>query len=329
MTIVYHEDDGNLNTLNQQTIGVIGFGRLGAPAARSLRDSGLPVIVGGDAEHQQAAAADGFPTGAPAELTARCNIIMLMLPDELMTPLYLEQIAPGLHRGHTLVLSSGYNVAFGFIEPPPFVDVCLIAPRTVSSAIRHRYADERRYYTFLSVGQDSSGSAWDTVLALALALGALRYGAVEVSIEQEAELTLFIQQAVLPAFHHIMLTAAHLLMRSGYPTDAILPDLYLAGKFNDYMQEAVQSGLLHALESTPLSGQYGTYSRLSRFNELKLERLMEATLDEIRSGEFAQEWAAEVADGLPRLARLSRQQADLDLWELEQQSLDFLRETDE
>ena len=67
------------------------------------------------------------------------------------------------------------------------------------------------------------------------------------------------------------------------------------------------------------------FSRIERFKELKLERLMEITLDEIRSGDFSREWAREYADGYPRLRRLLKKQEDNDLWELEQQTIELLR----
>ena len=74
-----------------------------------------------------------------------------------------------------------------------------------------------------------------------------------------------------------------------------------------------------------LTGQYGIFSRLERFKELKLERLMEVTLEEIRSGDFSKEWSREYEDGYPRLRNLIRTQERIDLWELEQQTIDMLK----
>ena len=104
-------------------------------------------------------------------------------------------------------------------------------------------------------------------------------------------------------------------------------DLYLSGEFNDYLSRAADNGLIHALQLSSLTGQYGIFSRLERFNDLKLERLMEVTLEEIRSGNFAKEWAKEYADGYPRLRKLTTQQERMDLWELEQQTIESLRKS--
>ena len=81
-----------------------------------------------------------------------------------------------------------------------------------------------------------------------------------------------------------------------------------------------------------LTSQYGTFSRLERFSDLKLQRLMEVTLAEIRAGAFAKEWAKEYGDGYHRLRKLLKAQSDLDVWDMEQQALDMLhpeREPDE
>lgn len=330
MNIIYKEADGDLAHLAGRTIGVVGYGDLGRPMAFNLRDQGLAVVAAGiTSDEQNAIQVDGFPLQSVDAIAQSCHLIMMMLPDEIMVQVYMAQVSPYLKRGHTLIFASAYNIAFGFIEAPPFVDVGLVAPRTLGNAPRSRFAsDNADFYSFVAVGQDASGHTWQTVLAVALAIGALRTGAMEINIEQEAEISLFIQQAILPALHHVMVTAAHLLMKEGYPPEAILSDLYLSGKFSEYMKQASQTGLLHALTLIPKMGQYSTLSRLSRFSELKLERLMEVTLDEIRNGDFAQEWTQESTDGFPRLNKLMKQENSLDLWELEQQTLDMQEDRD-
>lgn len=326
MTVVYHDADGDLDYLQGKTIGIIGYGNLGRPLALNLRDSGIQIVAGVRSEEARAAAqADGIYVMPIEQLVQQTQIIMLLVPDEVMPEVYLEKVSPYLAKGDTLIFSSGYNIAFGYIEAPPFVDVGLIAPRTFGAAVRERFEMGQGFYSFVAVGQDASGTSWRTVLAVAAAIGTLRAGAIEVSIEQEAELDLFIQQAIRPMLHNLLLTAANLLIRMGYPPEAVLSELYISEEFSDYINQAAQAGLLHALRLTAITAQYGTLSRQERFNELKLERLMEITLDEIRSGDFAQEWAKEYADGYPRLLKLQKALEKRELWELEQQTLDLLR----
>ncbi|MGJ3237704.1 MAG: NAD(P)-binding domain-containing protein [Anaerolineae bacterium] len=326
MTVVYYEEDADIEFLRDKFIGVIGYGSLGRPIALNLQDSGLKVLVGQRPDESTAILeADGMPYNRIETVANAATIILLLLPDEVMPQVYLEHIAPYLKKGDTLIFASGYNVAFGYIEPPPFVDVGLIAPRTIGAAVREKFEAGQGFYSFVAAAQDATGNIWQTILALAAGIGSLRAGAVEITIEQEAELDLFIQQAILPTVHNMMVTAANLLLEKGYPPEAAMMDLYISGEFTDYLERASESGLLHAFRLSSLTGQFGIFTRLERFNELKLERLMEITLDEIRNGDFSREWAREYADGYPRLRRLLKKQEEMDLWELEQQTIELLR----
>ncbi|PJF41284.1 MAG: ketol-acid reductoisomerase [Chloroflexi bacterium] len=325
MTIIYHEDHGDLEHLRHSTIAVIGYGNLGRPLALNMRDSGVRVMVSEhDEQRYRQAIREGFEL-QPIEIAVQQSaIVVLTLPDEAMAEVYLTSISPHLHKGHSLIFASAYNVTFGFIEPPPFVDVGLVAPRTIGAAVRERYENGQGFVSFVAVAQDATGAAWQTVLACAKAMGSLRAGAIEIGFEQEAHLDLFLQQGILPVFHHLIITSANILMNIGYPPEAVLMDLYLSGEFTDYLMRAARDGLMKALRLTSLTSQYGTLSRMDRFNDLKLERLMEVTMDEIRNGDFAQEWAREYEDGYRRLKNLLKRQEDTDLWEWEQQALDML-----
>jgi ketol-acid reductoisomerase len=253
----------------------------------------------------------------------------MMLPNEIMPAVYHERVSPHLRRGHALIFSSGYNVTYRFIEAPPFVDVGLIAPRIMGAGVRERYLSGQGYGSFVSVGQDASGQTWNTVLAVARAMGALKMGAIEVTFEQETELDLFAQQTLIPAMHHLLKTAVDVLLARGYPPDAVFTELYLSGALAYYLDRAARRGLLRTLADSPLTDQYSAVSRLDRYYDLKLERQMENALQEIHNGAFAREWSKEFTDGNRRLKSFYRTQEKLELWELEQQTLDlFERGTD-
>ncbi|MCY3832987.1 MAG: NAD(P)-binding domain-containing protein [Chloroflexi bacterium] len=326
MATIYREADANLNVLSGKTVGIIGYGNLGRPAANNLRDSNVRLLIGlRHDETRDHAREDGFEPQDIENVIPRCHILMLFLPDEVVPEVYLERISPYLQRGHLLIFASGYNIAFGFVEAPPFVDVGMIAPRTIGAAVRSRYLDGSGFYSFVGVGQDASGSTLETLLALAKAMGSLQAGAIEISMEHESQLDLFVQQAILPAFHHVMTTAAQVLLDLGYPPEAVVLDLIISGEFRDYLSRASQMGLLHALRLSSLTGQYGIFSRLGRFKDLKLEGLMEASLEDIRQGDFAIEWSREYEQGYPRLTSLLEAQERQQLYALEQSALDRLK----
>ncbi len=326
MTVIYHDQDGDLGILSGKRAAIIGYGNMGRPVALNLRDSGIAVVVSEPRPERAAqAVAEGFThLDIPAAVSG-ADIILPLLRDEAMPRIYLEQISPHLRRGHTLVFSSAYNLTYGLIEAPIFVDVGLVAARTFGAAVRERYLSGEGYASFVAVAQDASRHAWETVLALAKAIGALRGGAVEVRFEQETELDLFLQQAVLPLFHRVVITAAQLLIESGYSPEAVFTELYLSGETADYLRSASLVGLMNTLDQQALPAQYGTLSRYERMNTLQIERVMEVTLREIRDKKFAEEWSKEFDADYPRLRQMLRQRRAMDLWELEQQTLELLR----
>lgn len=325
MTVIYYEQNANPAFLTERQIAVIGYGTFGRPVALNLRDSGVNLMIGAlnDASGQQAVS-DGMKVGSIEEAVQESNILLMLLPDEIMPAIYLDRISPYLRRGHTLIFSSAYTVMFRFIEPPPFVDVGLIAPRIPGAVVHQLHESGDGFQSFVAVGQDSTGQSWETILAVAHAMGALRQGGIEVSFEQETELDLFVHQAIMPAMHNLLTTAANLLLSRGYPPEAVFTELYLSGELAFYLKTASERGLLQTLNLTPRINQYGTTSRIDRFDELKLQRIMEETLKEIHSGDFAREWTKEAGDNYRRLRNFLKLQENLELWELEQQTLDML-----
>ena len=263
----------------------------------NLRDSASLIIGNRDDEYAAQAYNDGFEVLRLDEAAQRADMLFYMVPDELAPQIYLTQIAPGLKRGDTLVFASGYNIAFGLIEPPPFVDVVLVAPQSTAEGVREGYVAGTGFPSFVAVAQDASGQAWPRVLAAAKALGALHQGAIELTFQQEAELDLFSQQAVLPALHSVLQTAIEVLNREGFPREAIYQSLYLSGELGYIVSKWAERGILASMQAHSLTstGSRGLRSRM------KLTRQMEGVLDNIRR-DFAQEWADEYADGYPRLS---------------------------
>jgi len=322
MTTVYRESDADPTVLVGRQVAVLGYGSLGRPIALNMRNSGLSVLIGSLADEYAAqATSDGFVVVPLAEAADHAEIIWMLLPDEAMAEAYSQHVSQALSPNDTLVFASGYSLTFGFIEPPPFVDTVLIAPRTVGAAVREGYLSGRGYRSLIAVEQDGSGQAWPTALALAWAIGALRAGALETTFRQETELDLFVQQAVLPALHHLLVSAANLLIESGYPPEAALLDLYMGGDLGYALSAATESGFSQTLRFGSLTGQYGALSRLERFADPRLRRQMETVLSEIRTGKFAQDWAAEYGTGYARLNLLKERYDSLALWAQEKQAL--------
>ncbi|MCL4255189.1 MAG: hypothetical protein KJ043_15610 [Anaerolineae bacterium] len=319
MSMIYHEQDGDARQIHTKTITIIGYDALGQYLCEQLRHQPVRLLVTGSTDDQFLAQSHGFLVEAPAIAVNQADMIFMNVPDESISELYMAWVARGLRREQMLIFKSGYAITYGFIEPPPFIDVSMISPRMTPQPTTSP-ADIR---TFVGVWQDSSRKAWEQVLGFCKAVNLLDGGALEVSFEQETQLCLFVEQAIIPAFQRIMTSATELFTELGYPTDGILTDLYLSGKFSDYVEAIRQYGLLGALSHASKTTQYGVLSRRDKFNDIKFERLFESILADIRSGNFAKTWAKEHAEGHPHLDKLQKTQESHDLWDLEQQTLDL------
>ena len=321
-----HDEDADLGLLSSKAIAVIGYGNQGRAQALNLRDSGLDVIIGNRADAYAARAkADRFAVHPIATAASLADVVLLLIPDEIMPAVFRDEIAPRLRQKAVLVFASGYTVAFGLLEPPPRVDTVLVAPRMIGAGVRDLYVEDRGFPAFVGVAQDYSGHARAYALALAKGIGATRMGVAEVTFAQEAELDLFTEQCFGPAFGSVLTSSINLLLDQGYPPEAVLLELYMSGEFAYTLGKIAEMGLVEqaALHST--TSQYGSMSRGLRFQLPELRAKLREGLDEIRTGAFAQEWTEEQAQGSPTLEVLREAAREMPLHALEQELREALR----
>jgi ketol-acid reductoisomerase len=305
---VYRDQDADLGVLKNRRIAVIGYGNQGRAQALNLRDSGLEVLVGNmDDAYGERAREDGFALLPIAEAAAEADIVMMLIPDEVVPAVFTADIAPHLVEGKVLVFASGYNIAFDLIRPPTCVDVVLVAPRMIGDGVRELYLAGRGFPSFVGVAQDHSGLAKKITLALAKGIGSTRAGVVEVTFAEEAELDLFTEQCFFPAFSQVLTTAVGLMMEEGYPPYAVLLELYMSGELSYVLGKIAELGMFEQSTLHSRTSQYGSLSRAARFVSSEVRARMCEGLEEIRSGRFAQEWTAEQAAGCPTLRRLRKE----------------------
>ncbi len=299
MTTIYRDDDADLDAISGETIAVVGYGNQGRSQALNLRDSGLTVLVGNrdDAACEQARA-DGLEVLPIAEACRRADLVLLLIPDEIMPAVYAAEVAPGLAAGNAVCFASGYNVAFGLLEPAADLDVMLLAPRIIGVGVRDRYLAGTGFPSFVGVHRDATGRALPRLLALARGVGSTRAGCVAMSMQDEASLDLFTEQAFGPAFGRVLLSAIELLVEQGYPPEAVLLELYLSGELAYSLEKAREVGFLKQMDFHSRTSQYGSMTRGARFLDLDpaLKERMTGVLEEIRSGKFAAEWSAQQSD---------------------------------
>jgi ketol-acid reductoisomerase len=300
--------------LDGRTVAVIGYGNQGSAQAQNLRDSGLQVVVGNrEDEYRDRAVRDGFTAVPIPEAASAGSVVLLLIPDEVQPEVFVEQVAPGLGAGDTLVVASGYNVAFDLLDVPDDVDVVMVAPRMIGQAVRQRYEHKVPYPCLVSVERDRSGRALSTALAVARGIGATGGGAVQSSAAEEAALDLFTEQAIWPAVFAVFCAAYRVLAAAGFSDDAILDEMYLSGEPSEVFARISRMGLLEQLRTHSRTSQFGQLSSLARSGDL--ETLLQKRFDEILNGQilsaaFARDWSGSDADPDARIQALRTQLAD-------------------
>src|SRR5579885_3661417 len=149
---IYHDSDARLSLVQEKRLAFIGYGNQGAAQAQNLRDSGVREIVIGNREDAYKAAAlnAGFRVMPIPEAAAWGDVVFLLIPDEEQPQVFREQIAPHLRQGSTLVVASGYNVAFKLFDQPGAIDIVMVAPRMIGAGVRERYLRGEPYPCFIS-----------------------------------------------------------------------------------------------------------------------------------------------------------------------------------
>jgi ketol-acid reductoisomerase len=302
---VYRDADVDLAPLATKRVVVIGYGNQGRAQALNLRDSGISVTIAGirDASTEHARE-DGLPT-IPLEGCAKAgDVLLLLIPDEVQREVYERELAADLRPGHLLCFGHGYNFHFGYIRPPREVDVVLLAPRMIGAVVRSAFEAGKGAPAFVAVGQDGSGYAREIVLALAKGIGATRAGALELSFEQETVLDLFIEQTLMPIFTRSMTWAFDVLTEAGFDPAVVTLEMYGSGEIAEVFQACARLGFWEQLRLHSRTAQFGELSNKDRVLPDSVRETMRSTLERIRSGGFAREWADEAEAGFPRYRAL-------------------------
>ena len=296
--------DAEPKALHSERIAVLGYGHLGRPFAMNLRDSGVGSIHIGniDDEYANQARADGFAVTSIGAACAQADIILVLLPDEIIPEIFTAEVAPNLKAGSAIVFASGYNLAYGLIHPPEQVDVLLLAPRMAGENARQRFLNGQGFYAFVSVEQDASGKAWKRLLGLADSAGILRAGALELDARREADLDLLVEQTLGAAIGMGILSAYSLGVDAGIPPEAMVLEMYMSEEMEMVFRSFREQGMFRASKAHGPTALFGGYLRTMRLLQSELNDIFDETFAEIRNGGFARKFQDERQAGYPSLA---------------------------
>jgi ketol-acid reductoisomerase len=311
MNDVFYEDAADLAHLSGKTVAVIGYGSQGHAHALNLRDSGVNVVVGlrPDSASRKQAEAEGLTVLEVADAASQGDIVMILLPDEKQAEVWDQEIRDGIAPGNLLLFAHGFTIHFDQIDPPPEVDVGMVAPKGPGHLVRRQFTEGRGVPCLIAIHRDVSGKARDQVLAYAKAIGGMRAGVIETTFKDEAETDLFGEQSVLCGGATELVRAGfETLVEAGYdPRLAYFECLHELKLIVDLMYEKGISGMRHSISNT---AEYGDLTRGGRIIGEPTRQAMRQILDEIQSGDFAREWIAENRAGQENFQRMREEQKD-------------------
>src|SRR5262245_29679945 len=111
---MYYDADADLGRLRGKKVAVLGFGSQGHAHSLNLKDSGVDVVVGlyEGSPSRERATAQGLTVLTNAEAVQVADFVMLTIPDQVQRQVYLQDVAPHLRDGQTLMFAHGFNIHF-------------------------------------------------------------------------------------------------------------------------------------------------------------------------------------------------------------------------
>ncbi|MFN2198628.1 MAG: ketol-acid reductoisomerase [Anaerolineales bacterium] len=311
MATIYYDADCDPELIRSKKVAIIGYGSQGHAHALNLRDNGVEVRVGlrqGSKSWEKAAAA-GLEVTEIDTAAEWADTIMLLAPDTVQPEIYTNSIVDHLRPGKTLMFAHGFNIRFGTILPPDFVDVTMVAPKAPGHRVREVFQEGGGTPSLLAVYQDASGMARENALSYAYALGATRAGVLETTFAEETETDLFGEQAVLCGGVTALVKAGfETLVEAGYqPEIAYFECLHELKLIVDLMYRGGMNYMRYSVSDT---AEHGDYTAGSKIITEETKHTMYVMLQEIQDGTYARGWIEENQNGRPWFNQQRRMQQD-------------------
>ena len=308
---VYYDKDTDLSVIRGRKVAVIGYGSQGYAHSNNLKDSGVDVVVGlrRSSKSWNKAEKRGLKVMEVDDAAEWADVIMILAPDELQSEIYKQNIEAHLKEGDAIAFAHGFNIHFGQINPPPFVDVMMVAPKGPGHLVRREYEKGRGVPMLIAVGQDPSGNTKELALSYASAIGGGKAGIIETTFKDETETDLFGEQVVLCGGVTALVKAAfETLVKAGYPEEMAYFECFHELKLIvDLMYEGGISEMRYSISNT---AKYGDVTRGPRIINEDVKKRMEEILKEIQTGQFAREWILENKVGRPVFNALLKRDED-------------------
>ena len=293
---IYYQEDCDVSVLKGHKVAIIGYGSQGHAHALNLKDSGVDVCVGlyEGSKSREKAEKQGLTVKTNAEAAKWADIIMILINDELQADMYKKDIEPNLNEGDMLMFAHGFNIHFGLITPPKFVDVTMIAPKAPGHTVRSEFLEGKGVPMLIAVEQDATGKALEKALAYGAAIGGARAGLLETTYRIETETDLFGEQAVLcGGVCALMQAGFDTLVEAGYdPRNAYFECIHEMKLIVDLIYQSGFEGMRYSISNT---AEFGDYVSGPKLITDETRKAMKKILSDIQDGTFANQFLLDIS----------------------------------
>ena len=293
---IYYQEDCDVSVLKGHRVAIIGYGSQGHAHALNLKDSGVEVCVGlyEGSKSREKAEKQGITVKTNAEAAKWADIIMILINDELQADMYKKDIEPNLEEGDMLMFAHGFNIHYGLITPPKFVDVTMIAPKAPGHTVRSEFLEGKGVPMLVAVEQDASGKGLEKALAYGAAIGGARAGLLETTYRIETETDLFGEQAVLcGGVCALMQTGFETLVEAGYdPRNAYFECIHEMKLIVDLIYQSGFEGMRYSISNT---AEFGDYITGPKIITEETKKAMKKVLADIQDGTFANQFLVDMS----------------------------------
>lgn len=298
MKTVFEYDQVSITRLDGKTVAVIGYGNQGRAHALNLRDSGVDVVVG--TRDGAKAIADKFEPLSIPEAVAAGDIVMVLLPDEVQKIVWEQQIEPAMKSDAIIGFAHGFAIAFNQIDTGDR-ETILVAPKGQGDMLRDAYKNGGGLPGLLAATSDSG---LEIAAAYAKAVGCLHGGGFVTTFRDECIADQFGEQVVLcGGLIELIRASFETLVERGYDEkNAYFECVHEVKLIADLLHREGVDGMRKKISPT---AAYGGLTRGRRIINDDTKKEMHIILDEIESGNFANEFL-----GNDNLEQMSEIEAD-------------------
>ena len=295
---IYLDKDIDTNLIKTKKIAIIGFGSQGYGQGLNLVDSGCDVVFGlrENGASWQKAKDYGLTVMSISDAVKYADIVQILIPDEVQAKVYKEEIESNLREGQYLMFSHGFNIHYGYINPPKNVSIIMVAPKAPGHTVRSEYVKGQGVPSLVAVEKDINGDAKAVALSYAASIGSGKTGIIETTFKEETETDLFGEQAVLcGGCDFLIKNAFETLVEAGY--SPYMAYFEVCHELKLIVDLIYQGGIEDMHYSVSNNAEYGDYTRGSRIIDSSVKDKMKKILSEIQNGSYAKEFMDDMTSG--------------------------------